>query len=155
MATVFELAASRLTQNGMHEADALIALESFGGAAGKDIPWADIAPRLERQYEERIDAMAVGYITRTQLCVTGNRATSAAAPPQPAERSPLTPRDRALGERLVAAEDLLRRGVTVIRREAWESGETESEWTQAAAVWLAMADFEREYEAQMKAELHA
>jgi hypothetical protein len=67
MADVFELALNHLQSNGMSEPDALQVLEQFGGGSGKDIPWADIQPYLDKRQVERLDRAAVGWLTVHRL----------------------------------------------------------------------------------------
>ena len=50
-----------------------------------------------------------------------------------------------LRKRLSQAEALLRRGIKTMRRTGWEAGETDQEWTAAAAMWVYLEEREREF----------
>lgn len=66
--TVFELAVARLEECGMTNDSAVACIERFGATTGKDIPWADIAPRLNSAQIEHIDRAGMGWKMRTEHC---------------------------------------------------------------------------------------
>jgi hypothetical protein len=58
--------------------------------------------------------------------------------------------NRELEMRLDCAQDVIKRGISVICRKPWESGETDNEWTMAAEQWLAARRLENEIEGLFK-----
>jgi hypothetical protein len=78
--TVYELALRHMQANGMAEPDAVAALEYFGGAEGRNIPWGDVVPFIPRRWLERIDAAAVGWIHSHRLAVGGEELNGDATP---------------------------------------------------------------------------
>jgi hypothetical protein len=73
MMTIYDLAIAHVEANGMSPEDADRMITKFGAGEGRDIGWADIAPRLSPVQVERIDRAAVGWLMANRQAICEGR----------------------------------------------------------------------------------